>query len=140
MGWEDFAEPMEPDVPADAVEMGYTYTTDHVTRDGETFETISRIALYGFREDESYFYLYRDVLAENGEIIASDTRKVPTLFGLAQSSLDGSLQLYTVTADRDNSGVARLGLTVQNLHWSDQSPEGESVGEVRAWVDRKSVV
>ena len=134
MGWEDFAEPMEPDAPEDAVVMGYTYTTDHVTRDGETFEAISRIALYGFREDESYFYLYRDVLAENGEIIASHTVMLPALFGLAQNSLDGSLQLYTVTADRDNSGVARLGLTVQNLHWSDQSPEGESVGEVRAWV------
>ena len=134
MGWEDFAEPMEPDVPADAVVMGYTYTTDHVTKGGETFEAISRIALYGFREDESYFYLYRDVLAENGEIIASHTVMLPALFGLAQNSLDGSLQLYTVTADRDNSGVARLGLTVQNLHWSDQSPEGESVGEVRAWV------
>ena len=132
--WEDFAEPMEPDVPEDVVVMGYTYTTDHVTKGGETFEAISRIALYGFREDESYFYLYRDVLAENGEIIASDTRKVPTLFGLAQSSLDGSLQLYTVTAGRQNSGVARLGLTVQNLYWSDQNPEGESVGEVRAWV------
>lgn len=132
--WEDFAEPMEPDAPEDVVVMGYTYTTDHVTKGGETFEAISRIALYGFRGDESYFYLYRDVLAENGEIIASDTRKVPTLFGLAQSSLDGSLQLYTVTAGRQNSGTAYLGLSVQILHWSDQSPEGESVGEVRAWV------
>ncbi|MBQ9151406.1 MAG: hypothetical protein IJX72_04075 [Clostridia bacterium] len=132
--WEDYAEPMEPDVPADAVEMGYTYTTDHVTKDGETFEAISRIALYGFRGDESSFYLYRDVLGENGEIIASHTVTLPTLFGLAQNSLDGSLQLYTVTADRDNSGVARLGLTVQTLHWSDQSPAGEDVGEVKAWV------
>ena len=132
--WEDFAEPMEPDAPEDVVVMGYTYTTDHVTKGGETFEAISRIALYGFRGDESYFYLYRDVLAENGEIIASDTRKVPTLFGLAQSSLDGSLQLYTVTAGRQNSGTAYLGLTVQILHWSDVSPTGESVGEVKAWV------
>ena len=132
--WEDFAEPMEPDAPEDVVVMGYTYTTDHVTKGGETFEAISRIALYGFRGDESYFYLYRDVLAENGEIIASDTRKVPTLFGLAQSSLDGSLQLYTVTAGRQNSGTAYLGLSVQILHWSDVSPTGESVGEVKAWV------
>jgi hypothetical protein len=132
--WEDFAEPMEPDAPEDVVVMGYTYTTDHVTKGGETFEAISRIALYGFRGDESYFYLYRDVLAENGEIIASDTRKVPTLFGLAQSSLDGSLQLYTVTAGRQNSGTAYLGLNVQILHWSDVSPTGESVGEVKAWV------
>lgn len=131
--WEDFAEPMEPDAPEDVVVMGYTYTTDHVTKGGETFETISRIALYGFRGDESYFYLYRDVLAENGEIIASDTRKVPTLFGLAQSSLDGSLQLYTVTAGRQNSGTAYLGLSVQILHWSDVSPTGESVGAVQAW-------
>lgn len=131
--WEDFAEPMEPDAPEDVVVMGYTYTTDHVTKGGETFEAISRIALYGFRGDESYFYLYRDVLAENGEIIASDTRKVPTLFGLAQSSLDGSLQLYTVTAGRQNSGTAYLGLSVQILHWSDVSPTGESVGEVKAW-------
>ena len=133
-GWEDFAAPMEPDVPANAVVMGYTYTTDHVTKGGETFEAISRIALYGFREDESYFYLYRDVLAENGEIIASHTVTLPSLFGLAQSSLDGSLQLYTVTAGRQNSGTAYLGLSVQALHWSDQSPAGESVGEVKAWV------
>jgi hypothetical protein len=132
--WEDYAGPMEPDAPEDVVVMGYTYTTDHVTKGGETFEAISRIALYGFRGDESYFYLYRDVLAENGEIIASDTRKVPTLFGLAQSSLDGSLQLYTVTAGRQNSGTAYLGLSVQILHWSDVSPTGESVGEVKAWM------
>ncbi len=132
--WEDYAEPMEPDVPADVMEMGYTYTTDYVTKDGETFEAISRIALYGFFGDHSQFFLYRDVLAENGEIIASDTRKLPTLFGLAQSSLDGSLQLYTVAVGRQNSGTAWLGLTVQILNWSDVSPTGESVGEVKAWV------
>jgi hypothetical protein len=122
--WEDFAEPMEPDAPEDVVVMGYTYTTDHVTKGGETFEAISRIALYGFRGDESYFYLYRDVLAENGEIIASDTRKVPTLFGLAQSSLDGSLQLYTVTAGRQNSGTAYLGLSVQIRAGVTSAPRG----------------
>ncbi len=132
--WEDFAQPMEPDVPDTAVVLGYTYTTDRVTRNGETFEAISRIALYGFREEQSEFFLYRDVLAENGEIIATDTRTLPTLFGLAQSSLDGSLQLYTVSADRQNNGTARLGLTVQSLSWSDVGPTGESVGEVKAWV------
>ena len=131
--WEDFAQPMEPDVPDTAVVMGYTYTTDSVTQNGETFTAISRIALYGFREDESEFFLYRDVLDENGQIIASDTRLLPTLFGLAQSSLDGSLQLYTVTAGRKNDGNAHLSLTVQGLHWSDVSPAGESVGAVQAW-------
>lgn len=131
--WEDFAQPMEPDVPDTAVVMGYTYTTDSVTQNGETFTAISRIALYGFREDESEFFLYRDVLDENGQIIASDTRLLPTLFGLAQSSLDGSLQLYTVTAGRKNDGNAHLSLTVQGLHWSDVSPTGEPVGAVQAW-------
>lgn len=131
--WEDYAEPMEPDVPDTAVVMGYTYTTDSVTQNGETFAAISRIALYGFREDESEFFLYRDVLDENGQIIASDTRLLPTLFGLAQSSLDGSLQLYTVTAGRKSDGNAHLGLTVQGLHWSDVSPTGEPVGAVQAW-------
>ncbi len=131
--WEDYAQPMEPDVPEDAVVLGYTYTTDSVTQNGETFAAISRIALYGFREEQAEFFLYRDVLDENGQIIASDTRLLPTLFGLAQSSLDGSMQLYTVTAGRKNDGNAHLGLTVQGLHWSDMSPTGESVGEVRAW-------
>ena len=132
--WEDFAEPMEPDVPENAVVMGYTYTTDLVTRNGETFEAISRIALYGFREKEEEFFLYRDVIAENGEIIASDTRLLPTLFGLAQSSLDGSLQLYTVTAGRKNTGTAQLSLEVQILSWSDVSPTGDAVGAVKAWA------
>ena len=132
--WEDYAQPMEPDVPADAVVLGYTYTTDRVTRNGETFDTISRIALYGFREEQSEFFLYRDVLAENGEIIASDTRLLPALFGLAQSSLDGSLQLYTVTADRKNTGTAQLALSVQILNWSDVSPAGEAAGAVKAWA------
>ena len=131
--WEDYAQPMEPDVPEDAVVLGYTYTTDSVTQNGETFAAISRIALYGFREEQAEFFLYRDVLAENGKIIASDTRLLPTLFGLAQSSLDGSMQLYTVTAGRKNDGNAHLGLTVQGLHWSDVSPAGESVGAVQAW-------
>ena len=131
--WEDYAQPMEPDVPEDAVVLGYTYTTDSVTQNGETFAAISRIALYGFREEQAEFFLYRDVLAENGEIIASDTRLLPTLFGLAQSSLDGSMQLYTVTAGRKNDGNAHLGLTVQGLHWSDVSPTGEPVGAVQAW-------
>lgn len=132
--WEDFAQPMEPDVPENAVVLGYTYTTDRVTRNGETFDTISRIALYGFREEQSEFFLYRDVLAENGEIIASDTRLLPALFGLAQSSLDGSLQLYTVTADRKNTGTAQLALSVQILNWSDVSPAGEAAGAVKAWA------
>ena len=132
--WEDFAQPMEPDVPENAVVLGYTYTTDRVTRNGETFEAISRIALYGFREEQSEFFLYRDVLDENGEIIASDTRLLPTLFGLAQSSLDGSLQLYTVTADRKNTGTAQLALSVQILNWSDVSPAGEAAGAVKAWA------
>lgn len=131
--WEDYAQPMEPDVPEDAVVLGYTYTTDSVTQNGETFAAISRIALYGFREEQAEFFLYRDVLDENGEIIASDTRLLPTLFGLAQSSLDGSMQLYTVTAGRKNDGNGHLGLTVQGLHWSDVSPTGESVGAVQAW-------
>ena len=132
--WEDYAEPMEPDVPDTAVVMGYTYTTDLVTRNGETFEAISRIALYGFREKEAEFFLYRDVIDVNGEIIASDTRLLPTLFGLAQSSLDGSLQLYTVTAGRKNTGTAQLSLEVQILSWSDVSPTGDAVGAVKAWA------
>ncbi len=132
--WEDFAQPMEPDVPENAVVLGYTYTTDRVTRNGEPFEAISRIALYGFREEQSEFFLYRDVLDENGEIIASDTRLLPTLFGLAQSSLDGSLQLYTVTADRKNTGTAQLALSVQILSWSDVSPAGETADAVKAWA------
>ena len=131
--WEDYAQPMEPDVPEDAVVLGYTYTTDSVTQNGETFAAISRIALYGFREEQAEFFLYRDVLDADGQIIASDTRLLPTLFGLAQSSLDGSMQLYTVTAGRKNDGNAHLGLTVQGLHWSDVSPAGESVGAVQAW-------
>ena len=52
---------------------------------------------------------------------------------MAQSSLDGSLQLYTVTAGRQNNGTARLGLTVQNLSWSDVSPTGEAAGGIKAW-------
>ena len=116
------AAPMEPDVPADAVFGGSTYASDTFTREGSTVTAATRMAVWRDAGDPTAFYLYRDILGEDGAVIASETLPVSAPFGLAQNSLTGAFQLYTVTATAQENGTSLFSLTVEEMVWSDLDP------------------
>ena len=116
------APPMEADIPADAVFGGSTYATDTFTLKGEMITATTRMAVWRDADDPTAFYLYRDILGEDGAVIASETLPVSAPFGLAQNSLTGAFQLYTATATAQEGGTALFSLTVEDLIWSDLDP------------------
>lgn len=76
------AHPMAPDISADADLVGKTALYTMFYEDGVSQMVVSRVAVFRDEKNPYIHYLYIDALANNGEVLLSETRSIYGFFVL----------------------------------------------------------